>query len=151
MFGGLMQLVAYGAEDVFFDNVRPVRPLPLFGRRTFIINTYTAARSSTVFAEESDESDEPPEEPDEPEEPPTYRLISADADRNQDCPITLCPIETGEKYCICPTCQHNFSAAAIATIAENTDEEEAMPCPLCRANWTKEDTRRFYINSAFSA
>lgn len=61
------------------------------------------------------------------------RLISAD-DKNQDCPITLCLIETGEKYYICPTCQYNFSADAITYIAENTYKyKEGMPSPLVQA------------------
>jgi len=71
-----------------------------------------------------------------------YRLITT-ADKNQECPITLCNIERGGKYCICSTCKHNFSAGAVAAIKKNTF---AMKCPLCRSPWTKAD-KRIYINN----
>jgi hypothetical protein len=71
-----------------------------------------------------------------------YRLITA-ADKNQECPVTLCNIEKGDKYCICSTCKHNFSAAAVATIKKNT---YTLKCPLCRSPWTKAG-KRIYINN----
>ena len=75
---------------------------------------------------------------------PEIRPISAD-DKNYECPITLHTIENGEKYSICPACKYNFSASAIATIAKDA-YERAIPCPLCRAGWSKKDTARQYIN-----
>jgi hypothetical protein len=72
-----------------------------------------------------------------------YRLITA-ADKNQECPVTLCNIEKGDKYCICSTCKHNFSAAAVATIKKNT---YTLKCPLCRSPWTKAGKRIIYINN----
>lgn len=72
-----------------------------------------------------------------------YRLISA-YDKNQECPITLCPIKKGHKYCICPTCNYNFNAEVIANIIKQTTLH--LTCPLCRSFWSKQDTH-IYINN----
>ena len=71
----------------------------------------------------------------------SYRLILLDS-KNQECPVTLCQIEKNQKYCICQTCNYNFSLESLEIIK---NASLCLKCPLCQCGWNPEDTK-IYIN-----
>ena len=105
--GSLMQLVAYGAADIY-----------LLGNNSG--GSFDYIDDSDILLDNTNKwTDE-------------YRLI-LDTDRNRDCPVTMEPINNGETYCICSQCKYNFSEIAITTIEKNKFN---FDCPMCRTKWS---------------
>ena len=55
-------------------------------------------------------------------------------DRNNECPISLSPFNDNDKYCMCSTCNCNFSYDAFK---DWIIEAPHKVCPTCRSQWTE--------------
>ncbi len=126
--GGLMQLVAYGAQDVYLTGQPPI---------TFYRTTY---RQHTNFAMDSIESNNEPEiyQPPIKAEPLIiYAILDAE---NAVCVVSLEPIAEGGEYWLCGTCRKVIGwDAATVWISEHKN------CPHCRQT-AGLDAK--YVNSA---
>ena len=67
-----------------------------------------------------------------------YRIID-NMDQNNECPISLEIIKTGDLYCKCIQCKYNFCKEQLK-ISLNKNNI----CPLCRTQWINET---IYINT----
>ena len=108
MVGGLMQLIAYGAQDVYLGNesysdsdisVDNFNNMHLNNQ----INTYDWYQ---------------------------YNRPIKKTDRNTECPITLEEIKEGDTYCLCNTCNTLFDAKELKKTLRMKNE-----CPICLAEW----------------
>jgi hypothetical protein len=127
MPGGLMQLVAYGQQDVYLTG----NPTVTFSRITY--------RRHTNFVREQNEQDELVNPYDINKWTIKYVII-LETDRNMECPINLELIKLNDEYCKCNECKYNFSKEALME-AFNTN----YTCPMCRAEWTDKTK---YINKS---
>ena len=67
-----------------------------------------------------------------------YRIID-NMDQNNECPISLEIIKTGDSYCKCIQCKYNFCKEQLKISLDKNNR-----CPLCRTQWTDETV---YVNT----
>ena len=104
--GGLMQLIAYGAQDVYLD---------YNSDNDLENNNELANRFNNLQTKINWYKFERPIKP---------------TDRNNECPITLEKINLNDSYCLCLECNYNFDAKELK-IALQTHNE----CPMCLSEW----------------
>ena len=107
MPGGLMNIFAYGAQDIYLTS----NPTINF----FHIQYNRHNERDSISIQWSYE----------------YRILSQE-DRNTECPVTLEPI-TGD-YATCDECKYNISLSVLDTLSHM--RKDTFNCPMCRTKWT---------------
>lgn len=113
MAGGLMQLLAYGAQDVYlgatlnYDTNFNSDSDYDYNFNNMHLNNLTNTYNWYQF----------------------NRPIKK-TDRNTECPITLEEINKGDTYCLCNTCNTLFDAKELKKTLRIKNE-----CPICLAEW----------------
>jgi hypothetical protein len=108
MGGGLMQLLAYGAQDVYLYNDSNYGP-------DIIVDNFNSINLNNLEN--------------------TYNWYQYNrpikkTDSNTECPITLEEINKSDSYCICNTCNTLFNSFALKKTLRVRNE-----CPICLAEW----------------
>ena len=113
MPGGLMQIVAYGAQDIDLhsDSNQDIN---------FNINSDYDYNFNNMHLNNQIN---------------TYNWYQFNrpikkTDHNIECPITLEEINKGDTYCICNTCNTLFDAKELKKTLRTRNE-----CPICLAEW----------------
>jgi hypothetical protein len=111
--GGLLQLVAYGAQDVYFsDSDFNQSDFEYDNEFTNQLNNLNNRFNSLNIEWHKFE-----------------RPIKS-TDKNNECPITLEKINLNDTYCMCLDCNYIFNANGLK-IALQTHNE----CPMCLSEW----------------
>lgn len=117
--GGLMQLIAYGAQDVYLGNP---------------VNTRNNRNGNPYFREIEERVDRVLNQMYNNNRQPAFdesRVIfrSSRLKNGTECPITMCPINKGEKYTKCYQCKKAFDwGSMVLWLRDNST------CPHCRTN-----------------
>ena len=138
--GGLMQLVAFGAQISYVNGTQ----MPFWSTGTHRTARH-GSHTNVVVNPMNDLTDltdltglEIQNEFDINKWPIKY-IIILETDRNTECPINLEQIRTNDQYCKCNRCKYNFSKEALIE-SFNTK----ISCPMCREQWTD---KTLYINN----
>lgn len=106
--GGLMQLVAYGAQDAYSYSDQGYNNVLNNNLNTFNISTSTTRTETRTVSTE---------------------IIKRLLEGNEECPVTYEKIKCGDKYTYCIQCNNNFSAEVFSWLHEHKS------CPMCRNAW----------------
>ncbi len=125
-----MQLVAYGAQDIYLTG----NPQITFWRTTY--------RRHTNFDPFGQNQQYEQNEYGENEFVNSYDInkwtikyvIILETDRNIECPINLELIKLNDQYCKCSQCKYNFSKDALVEAFKTNNT-----CPMCRFEWTRQN------------
>ena len=111
--GGLMQLVAYGAQDVYLEN---------------LVN-WRNNRYQNPYFREIEERVYPVLNQPGFDEPINYVFWNSRLKNGTECPIMMCPINRGDKYTQCYQCKKAFDwGSMVLWLRDNST------CPHCRTN-----------------
>ena len=116
---GLMQLVAYGPQDMY-----------LTGNRQISFWSTSNIRRTNITMENLNKFDI--------NLWPIKYIIILETDHNIECPIILEQINLNDQYCRCDKCKYNFSKEALIDSFKTK-----ISCPMCRGEWTD---KTLYIN-----
>jgi hypothetical protein len=131
--GGLMQLVAYGAQDAYLTG----NPQVTFFRTTYRRYTNFNPYNQNEYEQNQYEQNEFVNPYDINKWTIKYVII-LETDRNMECPINLELIKLNDQYCRCTQCKHNFSKEALIESFKTNHT-----CPMCRAEWSD---KTLYVN-----
>lgn len=130
MTGALLQLLAYGAQDVFLTGNPQI---------SFTVNRYHDSSSRIPYASFSgifNRNTFAPSNRTSPKSVPYTNLAYTNRqitirDRNMDCPIRLTKIHKNERYGKCSECKYNISRSCLLKALRDKNV-----CPMCRTKWT---------------
>ena len=108
MPGGLMQLVNYGAQDIY-----------LLSGNTHNIFTHSAYNPINSSTDENNLMWS------------TLNKI-INLEKNDECPISNISFISECSYCICYICKYNIDADTLKKCFQFNDKK----CPMCRSKWT---------------
>ena len=116
--GGLLQLVAYGAQDIYltgninysYNKKIKITKIPSFDNPRWSSSTNSLNKSSNIWDSEC-------------------RKLGKDA-KNDICPISFCEIKEKSEYIYCTQCNYNFLKEPIQKALSYSNT-----CPLCRTEW----------------
>jgi hypothetical protein len=132
--GGLIQLMAYGGQEVYFTS----NPQHTFFRTIYRRHTNFALFDQNQQNEQNQyEQNEFINQYDINKWIIKYVII-LETDRNMDCPINLDAIKLNDQYCRCTQCKYNFSKEALIESFKTN-----YTCPMCRAEWSD---KTLYVN-----
>lgn len=112
--GGLMQLIAYGAQDIYLTSNYSDNYSDYDSDYDSDDNLHQNMNNLQIDTKNWYQFDRP---------------IKA-TDKNNECPITLEKIGPNESYCICAECNYIFNAEELKKALKTHNE-----CPMCLSEW----------------